>query len=212
MKGGAGGVAQVNGAQTKKQKEAEKLTKEEEEEKECTHHFEHEDSDLENDYHPTPSKSPSIHRIIVHDIAYKTLFSYLYYLETGKIHFSPLSSLLPPSYVPPALKPSSTPSCSPKSMYSLAIFYGHQTLRELAYNSISSQLDCCNALLELFSDLSLTHDEIKALFMQAVLDNWNYVKDSKQMKEVEEDLRKGNLEERKVVLMFELFSRLRPAV
>lgn len=48
--------------------------------------------------------------------------------------------------------------------------------------------------------------------MQAVLDNWNYVKDSKQMKEVEEDLRKGNLEERKVGLMFELFSRLRPAV
>ncbi|GAA5957928.1 hypothetical protein JCM3765_006208 [Sporobolomyces pararoseus] len=208
--GTEGGLAQLNEAQVQKQTEREKPIEEEEDE-EGSHDFEHEDSDIENDYYPTPSTSPSIHRLVVRDIAYKTLFSYLYYLETGKIHFSSLSSLLPPSYVPPTFKTSSTPSCSAKSMYFLLDVYEHQTLRELAYNFIASQLDWCNALLELFSDLAATHEEIKGLCMQAVLDNWNYIKDSKQMKEVEEDLRKGNLEERKVGLMFELFSKLKPA-
>ncbi|GAA5902355.1 BTB/POZ domain-containing protein [Sporobolomyces salmoneus] len=169
------------------------------------------DSDLENDYYPSPAPSPSIHRIVVRHTAYKTLFSYLYYLETGNVYFSPLSSLLPRSHTPPPFKPSSPPSCSPKSMYRLASFYEHQTLRELAYKSIAAQLDCRNALMELFSDLSADYEEIKSLCVVAVLDNWSYVKDSKQMKDLETDLRDGVLEERKVGLVFELFTKLKPA-
>jgi len=171
----------------------------------------HEDSDVENDYFPSPSPSPPIHRIVIHGVAYKTLLAYLYYIETNSINFDPLSSLLPPSYSPPPYKASSAPSCSPKLMYKLAKFYEHQTLCELAYNSIASQLDCCNALLELFSDLSANFEEIKALCIQAVLDNWKYIKDSKQMKELQEEMKSGNLESRKVGFLFDLFSKLQPA-
>jgi hypothetical protein len=97
-------------------------------EKENDDTFTKEDSDIENDYFSSPSPSPSIHRIVIHDVAYKTLFAYLYYIETNSVTFDPLSSLLPPSYSPPPYKPSSAPSCSPKSMYNLAKFYEHQTL------------------------------------------------------------------------------------
>jgi len=171
-----------------------------------------EDSDMETDSFPSPTSSPSIHRITITSVAYKTLFAYLYYLETGIINFSPLTSLLPASYVPnSSLSPSSVPSCSPKSMYRLASFYEHQGLREASYASISSQLDSRNALTELFSDLASDYEETKSICTQAVLDNWSFVKDSKEMKEVEREMKEGKLEERKVEKVFELFGKLKPA-
>ncbi|GAA5902359.1 uncharacterized protein JCM6883_001380 [Sporobolomyces salmoneus] len=204
VKQGGGGAVEKTETLTEKEETGNKEDQEEEDSVD-------EDSDLENDYFPSPTSSPSIHRIVVRDTAYKTLFAYLYFLETGNVYFSPLSSLLPRSHTPSPLKPSSPPSCSPKSMYRLASFYEHQTLRELAYKSISAQLDCRNALMELFSDLSADYEEIKSLCVEAVLDNWSYVKDSKQMKDLETDLRDGVLEERKVGLVFELFAKLKPA-
>lgn len=175
---------------------------------EATTEYEHEDSDLENDYFPSPSPSPSITRIVVHGVAYKTLYSYLYFLETSTIQFEPLSSLFSSPRTLPPFDPFASPTCSPKSMYRLSKFYEHQALRELSYNSIATQLDGRNAVVELFSDLSSDFEEIKALCFKAVLDNWDYIKQSKGMKDIEEDLKKGNMEERKVGLVFELFSKL----
>jgi len=173
---------------------------------------EREDSDMETDSFPSPTSSPSIHRFTITEVAYKTLFSYLYYLETGIINFSPLTSLLPTSYVrSSSLSSTSVPTCSPKSMYRLSSFYEHQALKELSYTSISSQLDSRNALTELFSDLASDYEEIKSVCTQAVLDNWSFVKDSKEMKEVEREMKEGRLEERKVEKVFELFGELKPA-
>ncbi|GAA5969708.1 hypothetical protein JCM3765_001213 [Sporobolomyces pararoseus] len=174
--------------------------------------LEHEDSDLEGDLYPPETSSPAIRRIEVHGIAYKTLLSYLYYLETGTIHFSTLSSLLrntPPSF---SFKSSSTssPSCSPKSMFLLAHLYENSTLRQLSFSAISSQLGSNNALTEYFSDLSSLYPEIKAVTMKAVLENWETVKDSEEMRKVQEELENGNLERSKVGLLFELFAKLKP--
>lgn len=96
-------------------------------------------------------------------------------------------------------------------MYRLASFYEHQGLREASYASISSQLDSRNALTELFSDLASDYEETKSICTQAVLDNWSFVKDSKEMKEVEREMKEGKLEERKVEKVFELFGKLKPA-
>ncbi|GAA5830628.1 hypothetical protein JCM3766R1_002786 [Sporobolomyces carnicolor] len=174
-----------------------------------------EDSDLENDYYPPAMSSPRIHRIVVREAAYRTCYCYLYYLGTGTIEFEPLSSLLPSGTIRRSTTRSFSvdavvPSCSPKSMYRLASYYEHEALRRLAFEFIESQLDCCNALLELMSDLAADYDEIKTLCFKAVLNNWSYIKDSKQMQQIEADLKRGILEERKVGLVFELFSKLRP--
>ncbi|GAA5998344.1 hypothetical protein JCM5350_007961 [Sporobolomyces pararoseus] len=174
--------------------------------------LEHEDSDLEDDLYPSETCSPAIRRIEVHGIAYKTLLSYLYYLETGTIRFSTLSSLLrntPPFF---SSKPSSdsVPSCSPKSMFLLAHLYENSTLRQLSFSAISSQLGSNNALTEYFSDLSSLYPEIKAVTLKAVLENWEIVKDSDEMRKIQEELEEGKLERNKVGLLFELFNQLKP--
>jgi hypothetical protein len=179
-----------------------------------------EDSDLEDDSFPSPSLSPPIRHIVMKGTAYKTLYSFLYYLETGTIRFSTLSSLL--RDVPQTSSSSRStnrtsssassfpPTCSPKSMYLLSHLYEHSTLRQLSYESISSQLGSNNALNEYFSDLSSLYPEIKRITMKSVLDNWEIVKDSKEMKQVQEDLERGKLESSKVGLLFELFRKLKP--
>ena len=172
-----------------------------------------EDSDMEDDSYPPPASSPSIHRIVVRQVAYRTLFSFLLYLETDNCHFSVLSSLLSdtPSNNRPSSSSSSLPTCSPKSMYRLADLYEHHDLRQLAYESIQSQLGSNNALSEYFSDLSSDYAEIKGLTMKAVLDNWEAVRESDEMKRIQVELEEGKLEKRKVALLFELFAKLKPA-
>ncbi|GAA5822618.1 hypothetical protein JCM5353_005506 [Sporobolomyces roseus] len=97
-----------------------------------------EDSDMEDDSYPPPTASPPIYRIVVRQVAYRTLFSFLHYLETDNCHFSVLSSLL--SHTPSTTRQpsSSLPTCSPKSMYRLSDLYEHQPLRQLAYESIQA--------------------------------------------------------------------------
>ncbi|GAA5982124.1 hypothetical protein JCM5350_003464 [Sporobolomyces pararoseus] len=176
-----------------------------------------EDSDLEDDFNPPSTPSPPVRVIPVHNVAYRTLFSYLHYLETDSIHFSTLSSLLrdsprsPPSASSTSIS-SSPPTCSPKSMYLLSHLYEHSKLRQLAFNSISTQLGSNNALTEYFSDLSSLYPEIKTICMKAVLDNWEVVKDSKEMESLKLELEKGKLDKLKIDLLFELFGKLKPAV
>ncbi|GAA5941245.1 uncharacterized protein JCM15063_006412 [Sporobolomyces koalae] len=66
-------------------------------------------------------------------------------------------------------------------------------------------------MTELCSDLAATYPEIKALALQAVLDNWEMVRDSDEMKTLQAEVKEGVLEKRKVTLLFELFSKLKPA-
>ncbi|GAA6006831.1 hypothetical protein JCM11491_003197 [Sporobolomyces phaffii] len=177
--------------------------------------LEYEDSDLEDDYFFPPSPSPSIHRLVVHGVAYKTLFAYLYYLETGTIDFDPLTSLLPASYArrAPPNPATSPPTCSPKSMYRLASLYEHQALRELSYKTIKAHLDGRNALVELSSDLAADFDEIRQLAVEAVLDNWTYIKGSREMEDVKASFaaaKGSSVDERKIGLVFELLAKLRP--
>lgn len=186
--------------------------------------LDHEDSDFEDDLYPAPTRSPSIYRIEVRQIAYKTLYSFLHYLETGHIEFATLSSLLrnspSRSFAPlgnastsarPVPPPSSHPTCSPKSMYLLAHLYEHSKLRQLAFDAIASQLGSNNALFEYFSDLSSLYPEIRTITLRAVLDNWDVVKDSREMHEMRSDLEEGRIEKEKVGLFFDLFAKLKPA-
>ncbi|GAA6059692.1 hypothetical protein JCM10212_000079 [Sporobolomyces blumeae] len=143
------------------------------------------DSDSENDLHPAPADLPPIYRIDVKHMAYRTLLCYFEYLKTG---------------VPP--------TCSPKSMFVLSSFYEHGALRELSFKSYKSQLGSNNALVELFSNLT-EHDEIKDVAMQAVLDNWLLIRESKAMEDLRRAFKAGELDERRVDLFFELLAKLK---
>ncbi|GAA5941249.1 uncharacterized protein JCM15063_006413 [Sporobolomyces koalae] len=171
--------------------------------------LDHEDSDIENDLDDEPALPPRVRHLEVTQIAYKTLLSFLYYLETGEVHFSTLSSLSAQNPSSNKSKPPSFPTCSPKSMFALAHPYEHTALRDLPYASIASQLASNNAVTEYFSDLSATYDEIGSLTLQAMLDNWEVVKESTEMLKIQDDVKQGNLEPRKVGLLFTLMVRLR---
>ncbi|GAA6006809.1 hypothetical protein JCM11491_003188 [Sporobolomyces phaffii] len=189
--------------------------------------LDHEDSDVEDDLYPAPAPSPAIHRIVVRQVAYRTLAAFLHYLETGTIRFCPLSSSFPPPPPPPpsastlasaprrrTLPPSSSvdvvPSCSPKSMYLLADLYEHAPLRKLAFDAWAVQLGANNALAEYLSDLATAFAAVRKTALDAVLDNWDVIKGSDELRALRTEVEQGTLEPHKVRAVFELFDQLKP--
>ncbi|GAA6006811.1 hypothetical protein JCM11491_003189 [Sporobolomyces phaffii] len=182
-----------------------------------------EDSDLEDDDQcPVPRRlgARSIRRIPVVHTAYKTFLCFLYYLETRSIRFDTISSLVVRN---PATSEKNTrrplprlslqdfvPSCSPKSMYLLADLYEHAPLRQLAFEAWAAQLGSNNALAEYLSDLAATFPDVKRTALDAVLDNWDIVKESDELDALRTEVERGTLEPRKVRALFELFNQLRP--
>ncbi|GAA6039827.1 hypothetical protein JCM8097_004243 [Rhodosporidiobolus ruineniae] len=144
--------------------------------------------------------------IIVTDTAYSTYFAVLVYLQTGHIAFAPLSSSFRFSSSDPGSSRSSSissvlsssptlpPPVSPKSTYRLAHLLSLSSLQSLALSNLVSQLTPINAAPEFYSDVATCYAEVRDKVLEYVVENWEEVKTSEGLKEVEEKAEKGELE------------------
>ncbi|KAH9847627.1 hypothetical protein C2E23DRAFT_848045 [Lenzites betulinus] len=119
-----------------------------------------------------PMVDPAVTRprsIVVTDIAYRTWRAVLFYAYTHRIAFSPLRSqgvnLAP---VDDENDPAQLPICSPKSVYRLAVKYGHTELQQLAMSDIWSKLSTQNVLTELFSSFTSRYPAIQEMELNYV--------------------------------------------
>lgn len=165
------------------------------------------DSDDETDeflflQHPPRLDSSSIlddlsyRQITITQTAFSTYYALIVFLTTGFIHFAPLSS----SFVSSTTSDRSTrlaflSTChdvsrdlplpvSPKSLYRLAHLLSLTDLQKRALDTFSSSLSVDNAAVELFSDTSVAYDELRAVILLFVKENWTKVKESTGWKEL----------------------------
>ncbi|KAG1751619.1 uncharacterized protein EDB91DRAFT_616130 [Suillus paluster] len=103
---------------------------------------------------PLPSPALQAHRmVLVRDTAFITWASYVYYCYTGQVSFYPLRSKDPHSR-----RDKTAESCSPKSMYRLAVKLNNTRLQALAFQAIKSSLSKSNILDEAFSWFTAQYD------------------------------------------------------
>ncbi|GAA6059693.1 hypothetical protein JCM10212_000080 [Sporobolomyces blumeae] len=89
-------------------------------------------------------------------------------------------------------------------MYPLATLYEHQALQKLALESHRCQIGLNNALTVLFADAT-EYDKLKEVALEAVMSHRSSIKDAPSMTGIKESLKAGELDERSVDLLFELF-------
>ncbi|GAA5978850.1 hypothetical protein JCM11641_003586 [Rhodosporidiobolus odoratus] len=153
--------------------------------------------------------------VIVTDAAYSTFRSLLNYLYTDSITFAPLASTyyvakdhataasLPFAYStrreyllahsPQLLQGSgsSVGACSSKAIYRLADKMGLTELKERAYEHVVQSLTAQNIVYEVFGSFSQRFDEIRRVEVAFLLEKWNDVRSSPQMRKVFDLLRTG---------------------
>ncbi|KAK0481994.1 hypothetical protein EDD18DRAFT_770603 [Armillaria luteobubalina] len=103
----------------------------------------------------------------VKDTAYTTWKAFLAYLYTQEISFAPLKS----SGIPRTA--TSKDACSPKSMYRLAVKAGLDSLKDLAFESIRSQLTPSNIVDEVFSGCTHRYPELLDMEVRYLLEQFN---------------------------------------
>lgn len=163
--------------------------------------------DEEDDFSTAPAGTPpAISRIVIRDVSYKTYRATLYYLATGKISFSHLSSLYPDGTSPTPPPPSSptVSAVSPKAIYRLSDLFSLPHLRSLAFASFDSQLCANNALTELLSDLSADYAPIREVCMAAVLKQWPALVENGEIGELGRKLIDGEVENEKAKIAWRL--------
>ncbi|KAK0184382.1 hypothetical protein F5146DRAFT_1145544 [Armillaria mellea] len=101
----------------------------------------------------------------VKDTAYTTWKSFLAYLYTQEISFAPLKSSR-------TLRTTTKDACSPKSMYRLALKAGLDSLKDLAFENIRSQLTPSNIIAEVFSKCTHQYPELLDMEVRYLLDNF----------------------------------------
>ncbi|KAL1942533.1 hypothetical protein VTO73DRAFT_6135 [Trametes versicolor] len=95
--------------------------------------------------------------IIMTDTAFQTWRTFVFYAYTHRITFAPLRSQKAVSTSERDTitgRAAQLPSCSPKSMYRLAVKYGDAELQQLARDDLASKLSTQNVLTELFSNFT----------------------------------------------------------
>ncbi|GAA5888785.1 hypothetical protein JCM6882_002853 [Rhodosporidiobolus microsporus] len=131
-------------------------------------------------------------QITIKQTAFSTYHATLLYLQTGFIHFTPLSSSFPSSDSPSradflsklrADQPSLPVPVSPKSAYRLAHLLQLDDLQARSLEAFRSSLSVSNAAAELFTDASLAYDELRAVVVEVVKANWAAVKETDGWKE-----------------------------
>ncbi|GAA5908361.1 uncharacterized protein JCM6883_004365 [Sporobolomyces salmoneus] len=140
---------------------------------------------------PTPN---SFRQVNFEYFRYSTLKALLVYLDSGHIRFSPLRSFfsapLSPSTRMSFLKKSLTDEpklplpVSPKSVYLLARDFDLRPLEELALLTYVSSLTVSTAAAELFSPLSLAHEEVQKAIIEFVADHWAEIRESQSYKDI----------------------------
>ncbi|KAJ7230240.1 hypothetical protein GGX14DRAFT_410201 [Mycena pura] len=104
---------------------------------------------------PAPPMTRRMGRvIIVKGFAFQTWNAFLYYLYTHQVAFRTLGSK-------PASQSTEIPKCSAKSMYKLAEYFDLDDLKNLALNSLRTQLSAGNIVRETFSTFSSMFAEIQ---------------------------------------------------
>lgn len=98
--------------------------------------------------------------LFIKNVAYTTLRAFAFYVMTGALEFSALSSEGDAPAVGPA-KPYDTPRCSPKSMYRFAEMCCMTDLQELALKDITAKLSSGNILAELFSTFTSWYPDVQ---------------------------------------------------
>ncbi|BGP12344.1 hypothetical protein JCM10213v2_000258 [Rhodosporidiobolus nylandii] len=158
------------------------------------------DSDDETDDFLFSKKPPSLsqsseaddisfRQITITQTAFSTYHAVLVYLQTGFIHFAPLSSSFPLS--DPAhptrrdflsSKHDENPSLplpvSPTSAYRLAHLLQLEDLQKRALEAVRASLTVKGAATELFSDTSVAYEELRKVVLEFAKENWAKVKES----------------------------------
>ncbi|GAA5916038.1 uncharacterized protein JCM6883_001978 [Sporobolomyces salmoneus] len=153
---------------------------------------------------PTNLHAPNPFRQVnVKDLRYSTFKALLCYLDSGYLRFAPLrSSCIAPT--PASTRKSllekslaDTPKLplpvSPKSIYRLALLYRLQSLRQLALSTYKTSLTVSNAAEELFSPLSLAHEEVQGAIIEFVSEHWVEIRDSQHYKDIVARIKRGEL-------------------
>lgn len=81
-----------------------------------------------------------------------------------------------------------------KSVYRLARLLEIRVLEALAIDEFASTLTTDDAARELFSPLSASHLDVRKVAMDFTIANWNEVKGTEGMKEVEKLMKEGKVE------------------
>ncbi|PBK68080.1 hypothetical protein ARMSODRAFT_294205 [Armillaria solidipes] len=101
----------------------------------------------------------------VKDTAYTTWKAFLAYLYTQEISFAPLKSS-------GTLRTATKDACSPKSMYRLALKAGLDSLKDLAFENIRSQLTPSNIIAEVFSKCTHRYPELLDMEVRYLVNNF----------------------------------------
>ncbi|KAK0437316.1 hypothetical protein EV421DRAFT_1026532 [Armillaria borealis] len=101
----------------------------------------------------------------VKDTAYTTWKAFLAYLYTQEISFAPLKST-------GTLRTATKDACSPKSMYRLALKAGLDSLKDLAFENIRSQLTPSNIIDEVFSKCTHQYPELLDMEVRYLVNNF----------------------------------------
>ncbi|KAL8293424.1 hypothetical protein RQP46_000125 [Phenoliferia psychrophenolica] len=147
----------------------------------------------------------AFHEVFVTDAAYSTYRAVVVWIYTGQITFAPIQSSATPKRYPN--------SVSPKSVYRLAHFLDISDLKTLALAAFKQQVSSANAAVELFSETSRLYEEVQAVLLDFVVQQWSEVKNSDGMQEIErlleaeEDVPMGAT---MLKIMLELAKRLAP--
>ncbi|GAA5888916.1 hypothetical protein JCM6882_002903 [Rhodosporidiobolus microsporus] len=133
----------------------------------------------------------SYRQITITQTAFSTYHAVLVYLQTGFIHFTPLSSSLSSTF--PSRtdflsqsfieKPALPLPVSPKSAYRLAHLLQLPDLQTRSLDAFRSSLSASNAAAELFTDSALAYDELRAVVVEVVKANWAAVRESQGWKD-----------------------------
>ncbi|GAA5991610.1 hypothetical protein JCM10908_005789 [Rhodotorula pacifica] len=157
--------------------------------------------------------------VVVADAAYSTFRGLLHYLYTDSIQFAPLASTYYAArdHAAATEQPFPWPSrrafllahspqhltgattgiggaqtagpCSAKAIYRLADKMGLAELKERAYEHIVQSLTPQNIVYEVFGSFSTRFDEVRRVEVAYLLDKWNEVRSSAQMRTVFDYLR-----------------------
>ncbi|BGP12362.1 hypothetical protein JCM10213v2_000278 [Rhodosporidiobolus nylandii] len=180
------------------------------------------DSDDETDEFLFTKKPPSasfseaddisFRQITITQSAYSTYHAVLVYLQTGFVHFAPLSSSFPLSnpahptrrdYL--ASKHDEDPSLplpvSPTSAYRLAHLLQLEDLQKRCLDALRSSLTVGAAAAELFSGTALAYDELRKVILEFVKEKWEKVKETEGWKAEKARIKAGEHPEAAGVLV-----------
>ncbi|GAA6033603.1 hypothetical protein JCM8097_001478 [Rhodosporidiobolus ruineniae] len=136
--------------------------------------------------------------------SYATFDSYLYYLHTGSVDFTPSmsdylvacqkdSNETRPAHEWLVEKAFDSDPCVPHAMYRLADEYLDTNMRELAKSFIVRSLTVDNVAYEAFCQLSMDYEDFQKPVLDFLLKNWDEVNESAGFKRAMELLEEGNL-------------------